>query len=127
MTHARRMSVVFLTSVLWFGCAHDEPLQRTMHERADYEAALPEAATLNLQSSAAVAADGKFLARPEPRIAEVWVYPQRLSENEYFWGAWVSIRLEDEQWEAQSMTQREPSSPKKRPKNAWPKHRKAKS
>ena len=127
MTHAKRMLAAFLTSAFWVACAHDEPDQRMMHERAAYVDDAPEATELKLATSAAVAEDGKLLPRPEPRIAEVWVYPQRLSNHEYFWGAWVSLRLEDEQWEAGSMTQHEPARPRTRPKNGWSNHKKPKS
>lgn len=126
MTHAKRMLAAFLTSLLWVACAHNEPAQRMMHERAAYADDAPEATDLNLASSAAVAGAGKLLPRPEPRVAEVWVYPQRLSNHEYFWGAWVSLRLEDEQWESGSITQHEPTRPSARPKNSWSTHKKSK-
>ena len=113
MTHALRMSLAFLTSaVLLSGCAHDDP-QRMMNERAEYEDEAPETSDLNLSVSGALGEPGKLPPRPEPRIANVWVHPQRISEREHFWGAWVSLRLEDDQWNAASAKAMEPAEPQK--------------
>lgn len=126
MTHVIRMSLAFSISMALFGCAHDGPGLRMMNDRAEYSDEAPETSELNLESSTALGEEGKLLARPEPRIAEVWIYPQRLSDREYFWGAWMSLRLEDEQWEGNSMIHREPSPPTARPKNGSPYKKKAK-
>lgn len=112
MTHAMRMSLVFLINAVLFGCAHDDP-QRLMNERAEYEDEAPETSELNLSVSGAIGEAGKLPPRPEPRIAHVWVHPQRISEREHFWGAWVSLRLEDENWSAASASAMEPAEPQK--------------
>jgi hypothetical protein len=86
-----------------------------MDERASYSDNAPETSELNLSSSQAIGEEGKLLARPEPRVAQVWIYPQRLSDHEHFWGAWLSLRLEDHHWEAASSAMFEQASPLSRP------------
>lgn len=112
MTHALRTSLAFLSSAVLFGCARDEP-QRMMNERAEYEDEAPETSELNLGVSGALGEEGKLPPRPEPRIAHVWVYPQRISDREHFWGAWVSLRLEADQWSAATASALEPAEPQK--------------
>jgi len=82
-----------------------------MNERAQYADEAPETSELNLSTSGALGEAGKLPPRPEPRVALVWVYPQRLSENEHFWGAWVSLRLDDDHWEAKTASKLEPAAP----------------
>ena len=117
MMHAMRMCLVFSTSLFIFGCAHDGPGLRMMNERAEYSDEAPETSELNLQASAALGEEGQLAVRPEPRVALVWIHPQRLSDREHFWGAWLSLRLEDEHWEAKSSSDLEQDSPASKPKD----------
>lgn len=112
-----RMSLVFFSSLCQFGCAHDGPGLRMMNDRAEYDDLVPETSELNLEFSGALGEAGQLKQRPEPRVAQIWVHPQRISNREHFWGAWISVRLEDEQWEAQSLDQFEQAAPKSRPKD----------
>lgn len=125
---AMRMSLAFLTSLLAFSCAHDEPTLRMMSDRAEYGDEAPETSDLNLGASGALGEVGQLAPRAEPRVAQVWVYPQRLSNREHFWGAWISLRLEDEHWEARSPEKLEQAPPAARPKDDGkaPSHREKK-
>jgi hypothetical protein len=89
-----------------------------LNDRSEYEDNAPESSELNLGSSGALGEAGKMPKRLEPRIAQVWIYPQRLSEREHFWGAWLSLRIEDDHWEAKSMTIQEQEPPVIVPKGA---------
>ena len=115
--HAMRMSLAFSTSLLLFGCAHEGPGLRMMNDRAEYNDEAPETSELNLGASGGLGEAGSLKPRPEPRVAQVWVYPQRLSNREHFWGAWISLRLEDEHWEAKSPDKFEQPPPAARPKD----------
>jgi len=88
-----------------------------MNERAEYSDEAPETSELNLQASAALGEEGQLAVPPEPRVALVWIHPQRLSDREHFWGAWLSLRLEDEHWEAKSSSDLEQDSPATKPKD----------
>ena len=114
---AIRMSLAFLTSLNLFGCAHDGPGLRMMNDRAEYGDEAAETSELNLEVSGALGEEGQLRERPEPRVAQIWVHPQRISNREHFWGAWISLRLEDEQWEAHSLDKFEQRAPKSSPKD----------
>ena len=121
------MSLALWTSVFLYGCAHDGPGLRMLDERSEYGDGAPETSELSLGSGAALGEAGKLPARSEPRIAQVWIYPQRLSDREHFWGAWLSLRLEDDHWEAKPMYQQEQEPPTTVPKGRTPLKRKKKS
>lgn len=115
--HAMRTSLAFLTSLMLFGCAHDGPGLRLMNERAEYDNEAPETSELNLSASGALGDSESPQPRPEPRVAQVWIHPQRLSNHEHFWGAWISLRLEEEHWEAKSLDKFEQQAPLGKPKD----------
>jgi len=116
--HATRMLLAFLTSFLLLaGCAHDGPTLRLMNDRAEYEDEATETSELNLGSSGALGEVGKLKARPEPRVAHIWVHPQRISGREHFWGAWISLNLEDDHWEAKTLDRFEQAQPTAKPKD----------
>lgn len=123
-----RMLLVFLTSLALFGCAHDGPGIKMMEERAEYADDAPEASELNLSVSGALGEAGNLGNRPEPRVAQIWVSPQRISSREHFWGTWVSLCLEGECWQARSLDKFEQPAPMVRPKDGGqsPKRRRSK-
>jgi hypothetical protein len=118
MKRVMNMSLALLTSGLIFGCAHDGRGLRMLDEMAEYGDNAPETSELSLGSSGALGEAGKMPKRSEPRIAQVWIYPQRLSEREHFWGAWLSLRIEDEHWDAKPMAEMEQEPPATVPKGA---------
>lgn len=119
--HASHTLLVFLTSAALAGCAHDEPGLKLMNERSEYQDEAPETSELNLGSSEALGNEGNPKPRPEPRVAMIWVHPQKISDREQFWGAWVSLRLEGENWESATNAELEPGRGPATPKdNALP-------
>lgn len=93
MTRVTRMSLAFSISAFSMSCSHG-PSLRMMNERAEYADDAPESSELNLEASKALGEEGDLASEPAPRIAQVWVYPQRLSRSEYFRGAWISLRVD---------------------------------
>lgn len=115
--HVLRMSLAFLTSLVLVSCAHDGPTLSLLNERAEYGDEAPETSELNLGSSGALGEVGSPNARPEPRVAHIWVHKQPISAREQFWGAWVSLNLEDDYWEAKTFDRFEQPQPMARPKD----------
>lgn len=115
--HAMRMSLAFLTSLVLVSCAHDEPTLRLMNDRAEYTDEAPETSELNIESSGALGEAGSLGARPEPRVAHIWFSPQRISAREHFWGAWVSLNLDEDHFEARTLDRFEQPQPVAKPKD----------
>ncbi len=127
MMHVIRILLAFSTSVIIVSCAHDGPGLRVMNERSEYADDAPESTTLNLGTADAVSEIGGGKPRPEPRVAQIWVHPQRLSDREQFWGAWITLRLEGENWQAETATALEPEDVATKPKDHATRIKKQKS
>ncbi len=77
-----------------------------------------ETTELNLGTTNALNEAGSIRPRPEPKVAMVWLHLQRISEREHFWGAWVSLRLEDKHWESATVDQYESEPSSSRPNDS---------
>lgn len=113
--HVSHILLASLTSIACglSGCVHDEPTLKMMNERAEYQDEAAESSDLSLGSTETINEEGQKKQRPEPRIAMIWVHPQRISEREQFWGGWLSLRLEQEYWQPSTADAFEPAAPKK--------------
>ena len=42
--------------------------------------------------------DGPVPARTRPKVAAVWIHPHEMASRDYFWGGWMSVVVEPDQW-----------------------------
>lgn len=90
------LSLACLSSVLFSACAH-EPSLTMLEERADYEADEPEALALTLGDEG----NADTPARTPSKVAHVWVHQDEAPDkDQFFWGAWVSVVVGGEEWNA---------------------------
>jgi hypothetical protein len=36
--------------------------------------------------------------RSRPRVAAIWIHPHETASHDYFWGGWMSVVVEKDQW-----------------------------
>lgn len=36
--------------------------------------------------------------RTRPKVAAIWIHPHETANHEYFWGGWISVVVEKDQW-----------------------------
>jgi Type IV conjugative transfer system lipoprotein (TraV) len=95
-----RILAVLLISVLFQGCSgltRAESL-RMLDERAEYgnnpvekEPRLKEAGLDGFKTS-------PVPVRTRPRVAAIWIHPHETGNHDYFWGGWISVVVEQDQW-----------------------------
>lgn len=104
---------VFLISVLTSACLHRADSLRMLEVRADYEGKeTSEASELKLENSLSDISGG-VPVRTAPKTAHIWIFPHETPGKEYFWGGWISVVVEGDQWEIERRKQRAPEKPGK--------------
>lgn len=36
--------------------------------------------------------------RTRPKVAPIWIFPHETATRDYFWGGWISVVVESDQW-----------------------------
>lgn len=36
--------------------------------------------------------------RTRPKVAAIWIHPHEMASHDYFWGGWMSVVVEQDQW-----------------------------
>lgn len=36
--------------------------------------------------------------RTRPKVASIWIHPHEMASHDYFWGGWMSVVVEADQW-----------------------------
>ncbi len=83
------------------GCLHRADSLRMLDERADYAGKeLRVAQELKLGGGQALheETNGKP-SRSTPKVAHIWIFPHETPTKEYFWGGWISMVIEGDQWQ----------------------------
>ena len=42
--------------------------------------------------------DGPVPVRTRPKVSAVWIHPHEMASRDYFWGGWMSVVVESDQW-----------------------------
>ena len=72
---------------------------RMLDRRAEYEDPA-RTQKLNLrESSTSGELPGSIPVRSQPKVAEVWIHAHEMASRDYFWGGWMSVVVEPDQWE----------------------------
>ena len=96
------ISVVLLISVLGLsGCMARAPSMRMLDKRAEYEE-LDEQRNvrqLDLKEGGIDGfSSGPIPVRSRPKVASIWIHPHEMASHDYFWGGWMSVVVETDQW-----------------------------
>ena len=91
------ISLVFFSLIL-SACTNRAPSLRMLDSRAEYddprmsqELAMKEAGIDGFQN-------GPVPVRTRPKVASIWIHPHEMANHDYFWGGWMSIVVESDQW-----------------------------
>ena len=68
-------------------CVHRAPSERMLDYRAGYDMDIIQGETLVRDSS-----------RRTVKSVIAWVHPERLPSGDHFWGAWVSVKIDEPGW-----------------------------
>ncbi len=41
---------------------------------------------------------GPVPVRTRPKVASIWIHPHEMASHDYFWGGWMSVVTEADQW-----------------------------
>lgn len=41
---------------------------------------------------------GPVPVRTRPKVASIWIHPHEMASHDYFWGGWMSVVVEPDQW-----------------------------
>lgn len=41
---------------------------------------------------------GPVPVRSRPKVASIWIHPHEMASHDYFWGGWMSVVTEADQW-----------------------------
>ena len=95
------------SAVLWIsglavalqGCAMNRADSlRMLDRRAEYDSA-SGVGRLSLQESSSSGMPGPIPVRSQPKVAEVWIHAHEMASRDYFWGGWMSVVVEPDEWE----------------------------
>ena len=69
-----------------------------LDNRAEYED--PRAAQELLMKEAGIEGfrNGPVPVRTRPKVAAIWIHPHEMASRDYFWGGWMSVVIEADQW-----------------------------
>jgi hypothetical protein len=73
--------------ISFIGCAHRAPTKRMLDHRAGYDVDIADAENLLPDSN-----------RKVVKSAVAWIHPNRLPSGDQFWGAWISIKIDEPGW-----------------------------
>lgn len=105
MKVSTRISAVWwisgLALLLLPGCAMNRADSlRMLDRRAEYEDPADRSShRLRLRESTSDGLPGPVPVRSQPKVAEVWIHAHEMASRDYFWGGWMSVVVESDQWE----------------------------
>ena len=100
MIQFQRFRFIFALALTAVGCASRAPSLRMLDSRADYDAAVPDSTPVPAVREAGIDGFRKspVSTRTRPKVAAVWIHPHETATRDYFWGGWLSVVVEPDQW-----------------------------
>lgn len=97
-----RTLVVLASSLLVSACGsmNRADSQRMLDARAAYDSG-PSSVTNNLslkEGGVDGFRDSPVPVRTRPKVAPIWIHPHETATRDYFWGGWISVVVESDQW-----------------------------
>ncbi|MGK5086907.1 hypothetical protein WDW86_05065 [Bdellovibrionota bacterium FG-2] len=79
-------------------CTNRAPSLRMLDSRAEYEGAAEVQIPSMREAGIGDFKNSPVPIRTKPKVAAVWVHPHETASRDYFWGGWMSILVEPDQW-----------------------------
>lgn len=100
MTAFTRTLVALGTLLVLSGCATDRAKSlRMLDDRAEYgNPAGPLDAPGLKEAGLDQFRNSPIPVRTRPRIAAIWIHRHETPSRDYFWGGWISVVIEQDQW-----------------------------
>lgn len=83
------------------GCMNRAQSFRMLDKRAEYEDLdNPKSLSDPALSEGGIEGyrNGPVPVRTRPKIASIWIHPHEMASHDYFWGGWMSVVTEPDQW-----------------------------
>jgi hypothetical protein len=101
-----RILAVLVSSLLLQACGsmNRADSNRMLDQRADY-GSNPGARFENSTGNVSLKEGGidgfrnsPVPVRTRPKVAAIWIHPHETATRDYFWGGWISVVVEQDQW-----------------------------
>ena len=91
--------LAFSTSLLLSGCSMNRAASlRMLDQRAEYGDPRSELSPALREGGLEGLGDGPVPIRTRAKVAAGYIHPHEMANHDYFWGGWVSIVVEPDQW-----------------------------
>ena len=88
--------VVLLSSLIFSACSSKQPKFEVLDERAGYQSHRPALSQIDKNSS-------NHPSRSDAELVSVYMHPHEMPSGDYFLGAWLSLVVQGEHWNAEKM------------------------
>lgn len=92
----RKLILIPIAVLFFSSCATNH--RKMLDERSGNEDPPSEQEVQFYGSGADGFQKSKVPVRTRPKVSAVYIYPHELPDNSYFWGAWLSVVTEEDQW-----------------------------
>lgn len=93
---------LWISSFFLSGCAINRADSlRMLDKRAEYDApqnTLPLPAAGLKEGGIQGFNSSPIPVRTRPKVASIWIHPHEMASHDYFWGGWMSVVVEPDQW-----------------------------
>lgn len=95
-----RISAALLISLMFSACGINRAASLNMLDRrAEYEDDPTRGPSIALQEGGLAGfKNSPVPVRTRPRVAAIWIHPHETASKDYFWGGWISVVIEQDQW-----------------------------
>ncbi len=98
--YSRTLAVLLTSLIFGSGCAINRADSlRMLDQRAEYDqensSALPPALR---EAGVEGFKQSPVPVRSRPKVAAIWIHPHETATHDYFWGGWLSVVVEQDQW-----------------------------
>lgn len=93
------LAVSLISLFLVSGCSMNRADSlRMLDTRAEYDD--PRLAQELMMREAGIEGfqNGPVPVRSRPKLAAIWIHPHEMASHDYFWGGWMSVVVESDQW-----------------------------
>lgn len=99
VTRTLAVSAISALVIATAGCSMNRAASlRMLDERAGYDSPEPPADTSLKEEGVDGFRNALVPVRSKPKVAAIWVHPHETASHDYFWGGWMSVVVEQDQW-----------------------------
>ena len=92
---------LWINLLLLSACMNRAQSFRMLDKRAEYEDMDDSKAISNpslKEGGIEGFGNGPVPVRSRPKVAAIWIHPHEMASHDYFWGGWMSVVVEPDQW-----------------------------